>query len=543
MARPLHLGEVKDSTKSFLARMLRLIIYAFIILLLIVIIKGILKKDELVLQPIHSPKHFNESGFDGPFIAKKLHQEIIKIYTRARTVREDETEFNVDQSKDINMNVMGLGVSASNIIYHLRDLMGVQTNYVSGNITDMENILSLSIHISDPSNSKTIHLNYADGDKRKMFDSLIYEGAKFITEIQNPYRLAIYHNRNQNTSEALRIVRKLAQNKEDKKWAYNLWGNIIKDEKGLEKSIEYYKVALEDDPSFELAHRNLGWTYFTLEKYEEAIPHFNKALEENSSNPLGNINGLSLAYERLGEVEKARKYFKENIKLFPDNIGTYRNYTQFLRRQEDTLELASVFDEARAKSFEGPMYYMMMGGYYFYQNKLDSSYLFFDKAVDLQPNSVDALLAMVEIADVRASSEKEDSAKHIKTLEALDITRRLYPLVKDNENYDAGMSLRVLNKMAIFEYLTDQIDSSLAHINIAIKEAPNFGLFYSTKAEAYAMRGDNEAFFRILETAFLNGFEFDEIWIKDEPYSFFKDSARFHALIKKYAKKKEDLKN
>jgi len=542
MVGPKHLGELKDSTKSFLAKILRFIIIAFLILLCIVIIKGIFKKDELVLQPIHVPKYFQESGFDGPFLAQKLHHEISVIYERARTVRDDETEFNIDQSKDIKMNVMGLGVSASNVIYHLRDLLGIQTNYVSGHLTDMEHTLALSLNVSDPGRSKTIQLKYDDGNRLAVFDSLIFEGAKFITEVHNPYRLAVFHNRNQDTDEALSIVRKLAQRKEDKKWAYNLWGNLVKEEKGLEKSIEYYQVALADDPNFELAHRNMGWTYFNMEKYEEAIPCFEKAIKLKSTNPIGSMNGLAMSHERIGEVDIARKIFKESIAKYPESIWTYRSYTEFLNRQKDTIELASVFDAARAQSFEGPMYYMMMGGYYFYQQKADSSLMFFEKAVDLEPNNIDALTAMFQISGEDIKTTKDDSLKQLKMRNAIQLGKRLMPLLADSD-YDVGLQLSTLNRIAILEYETNQFDSAMQHINTAIEMAPEFGLLYSTKAEIYAMQGKMNRFYEILEFAFQNGFEFKKEYFDDQPYVNMKNDQRLLKLIEKYPSEKKKLKN
>lgn len=538
MSSKLYVGELKDSGKAFLAKILRLIIFAFLILLCIVIIKGILKKDELVFQPISSTRYFQESGFSGPFIARKLQEEISKIYQTARTVREDEVIFNIDQSKDINMNLMGLGVSASNIIYHLRDLLGIQTNYISGNITDIENTLSLSLHINNPKQSKNINIQYTDGNRLQAFDSLLYEGAKFITSVHNPYRLAVYYKGNNNADDALQIIRQMAQNKEDKKWAYNLWGNIVKDDGGFEKSLEYYQIALDDDPEFALAYQNMAWTHFNMNEYEKAITCFKKAHKLRSSNNFATLNGLALSYERMGEIEIAKDYFKENIKLSPDHIWTYRNYTEFLSRQKDTVELASVFSKARSQSFAGPMYYMMMGGYYFYQNRVDSSSYFFKKAIDLEPNNIDALTALFDIQARAAHLSSNDSLKH----SAIKTGRDLIPAIADSD-YEENMILSSMNRLAILEYQTGQIDSSLARINEAIEKAPQAGILYSTKAEAYAMRGDYVQFFEIIEIAFQRGFIFKDEYFENEPYDKFKNNERFMNMIEKYSVKETDLKN
>ncbi len=154
------LSGIGDKSKKIATTFLKIFLYSFLIILAIVIIKGILKTDELVIQPISAPQAFVQSGYQGHIISQRLHEEIESIYQNSTTVREDSTAINVDQSKDINMNVMGLGVSASNIIYHLRDLLGIQTNYITGHLTDMNSVLNLKLSVSNPRHSRTISLPY-----------------------------------------------------------------------------------------------------------------------------------------------------------------------------------------------------------------------------------------------------------------------------------------------------------------------------------------------------------------------------------------------
>lgn len=304
------LNGIGDKSKKIATTFLKVFLYSFLVILAIVIIKGILKTDELVIQPISAPQAFVQSGYQGHIISQRLHEEIETIYKNSTTVREDSTAINVDQSKDINMNVMGLGVSASNIIYHLRDLLGIQTNYITGHLTDMNHVLNLKLSISNPNRSRTVSLPYTQEQKLNVFDSLLFEGAKFITEAQNPYRLAVFYYQTRQKDKSLEIVRMLAESPGEKKWAFNLWGNIAKTEIGMAESIEFYKQALAEDPNFVLALRNLGMTYMTLDSLDLAISHFQTAYSKDQTN-WQTVNLLAHLNSRQGNIEKAKKMYKD----------------------------------------------------------------------------------------------------------------------------------------------------------------------------------------------------------------------------------------
>jgi len=523
------LSKLGSRTRSFLSKGLKILLYVFLAFICIVILKGMLKKDEMVIQPINTPKVFKESGFEGPYVAEKLEEHIEEIYNFATTIREESMQINVDQSKDINMNVMGLGVSASNIIYHLRDLLGIQTNYITGHITDMDHMLSLKLNISQPNRYEIFDIAYDDDNKLEVFDSLLFLGAQFITEINDPYRMAVYYHQKADNENALRIIRKLSQSKEDKKWAYNLWANIIKEQHGVKDAIQFYHYALKDDPDFDLAHRNLGFTYYGIDSIELAIQHFKSTGQTNTGSDFNVNHTMARAYTKLGKSDMAKSYYQKNLDQFPNSVFAYRNYSEFLLARGDTSDVIALFDKARSMSLEGEDYFMMMGGYHYYRNNIDSCLIYFEKATLFNPDNMDAITAIAEISNEAGRFER--AVPYYKEAISKLMGQRI-----DNPNRLIG----ILNSLAISEYSSGQPDSAIVHISRAIKQAPDYGILYSTLAEAYAVKGQKEKFFQILETAFQKGFEFDEEYWEDYPYTEFKDSARLLRLIDKY--KAEDTK-
>lgn len=525
------LSSIGEKTKSVLSKGLKIALYGFLIFMSIVILKGMLKKDEMVIQPISTPKLFKESGFEGAIVAEKLEENIARIYGLATTVREDSMQINVDQSKDINMNVMGLGVSASNIVYHLRDLLGIQTNYITGHITDMDHTLSLKLNISHPRTSKEVHISYNEEEKLEVFDSLIYLGAQFITEINDPYRMAVYFHQNSDDENALRIVRKLAKSKTEKKWAYNLWANIVKKDKGTDAAIEFYKYALKDDPDFVLAHRNLGFTYFSIDSFELAIKHFEASANLDTDNVFNANNVLAICYKKLGDSKTAETYYKKNISQFPSSVWGYRNYSEFLLERGDTSAVMDLFKKAQTMSLEGADYFMMMGGYYYYSNEIDSALYYFDKVSMFDPENMDALMAGAEISFENKRYDK-----------AVPYYKEALIRLKSGFNNSDNI-IGMLNRLALCENSSGQPDSAIVHINQAISMAPQYGILHSTLAEAYAVKGQEEKFFQILQIAFEKGFTFNEEYWEDVPYSDYKNSARLLKLIAKYAPKEEEEKS
>lgn len=517
------LSGIGERSKSFATTFLKFFLYIFLIILSIVILKGVLKTDELVMQPISAPKAFVEAGYQGNIIAERLHEEIESLYQNATTIRQDSTFINVDQSKDINMNVMGLGVSASNIIYHLRDLLGIQTNYITGHLTDLNDVLSLKLSVSNPKGSRTIRLPYTTNQKLEVFDSLLFEGAKFITELQNPYRLAVYYNQNGKDDKALEVIRQLVKSPGEKKWAYNLWANIIKNKTSLNESLEFYRLALQEDPNFELALRNLGQTYFQMDSLDLAIQYFEKARKIEPSN-WGTTNMLAFLNGNTGNTEKAKEFFETNLTNHPTALGSYSNYASFLIGRKEPEELPRLFQKAKNQNFEHDEFYIIKSNYYTFLDKLDSASLTIDKALLFNPNNLDALMSKANII-----GEKDGRIAAIPYMERV-------LLEYENAEPNDGL-LNTLNSLAVAEYYDGRLDSAHEHISRAIEIAPNYGLLNTTLAEVYYLKGMKEEFYENIIIAYEKGSFIHEDWFEDMPYDQLKDDRRLREIMEKYRPK------
>lgn len=92
-------------------------------------------------------------------------------------------------------------------------------------------------------------------------------------------------------------------------FAHNGLGGLFEMMGLLDKAISEYKKALESHPDFYDAHVNLGVVCHMQGKFGESIYHFEKALFIKKDK--ASYYNLGYAYYRAGNLEKARKIWKE----------------------------------------------------------------------------------------------------------------------------------------------------------------------------------------------------------------------------------------
>lgn len=96
---------------------------------------------------------------------------------------------------------------------------------------------------------------------------------------------------------------------------YNL-AKMYQDMGQIEEAEQEYKTVLEIDPKNVPALNNLGYLYLddSLARYDEAAKLFTRAIEANP-NLVYAVCNRGVAYEYLGEYDKARKDYQEALRL------------------------------------------------------------------------------------------------------------------------------------------------------------------------------------------------------------------------------------
>lgn len=100
---------------------------------------------------------------------------------------------------------------------------------------------------------------------------------------------------------------------------YNL--GLVYSRAGLfSKAEEEFKYAVYLIPKFTKAYYDLGYLYFTQEKYDDTIEQWNRILEiePNFPNKYIVINNLGIVYQKKEMPDKALEYFLEALQLAPE---------------------------------------------------------------------------------------------------------------------------------------------------------------------------------------------------------------------------------
>lgn len=233
----------------------------------------------------------------------------------------------------------------------------------------------------------------------------------------------------------------------------------------LDTAMGHFKRALELDPDFALAHAGLGESYWrkylitrdvslaeqassSLDRAQsinselpavqylmglledgrgnsgEAVNHYKNALELDPKYTLA-YQGMAMAYENLGEFEKADSIYKRVINQKPEYWGGYKDLGDFyLVRGEWDLAVKNL-QKAINLAPQNSSTYSNLGYAYFYMDELDSAQVMFEQSLAIEESPITANnLAAIYYKNGRYS-------------EAAD----MYKLVLDNESYTSRFEI------------------------------------------------------------------------------------------------------
>ncbi len=196
--------------------------------------------------------------------------------------------------------------------------------------------------------------------------------------------------------EKERIVKRHTENIE----AYNLylqgryfWNKRTRE--GLNKSIDYFKQAIEIEPVYALAYSGLADSYVTVgdhllrppkEVFPEARAAALKALELDEE--------LAEAHNALGAIKKyydwdwqgAEKEHKRAIELNPNYATAHQWYAEFLAAMGRFDEAFAEVKRAQELDPLAPIKYASAGVIYWLARQFDAAIEQFEKALELDPN-------------------------------------------------------------------------------------------------------------------------------------------------------------
>lgn len=132
-------------------------------------------------------------------------------------------------------------------------------------------------------------------------------------------------------------------------------------------------------------HFSLGLVFFTTDRFDRAIEHFQAGLETVPDSLEGHYN-IGLAYERKGSVEAAVESYESAIKIDPSHVGAHTN----LGRIYDARGLKDKAEEEYKKAVKSdggnPIALFNLGAFYYERGDRDRARKYWQKALKANPS-------------------------------------------------------------------------------------------------------------------------------------------------------------
>jgi len=162
---------------------------------------------------------------------------------------------------------------------------------------------------------------------------------------------------------------------------------ISTDEKLCDQAIQFYKKAIELNPEYAEAWRNLGEAYRDKGFLNEAISSYKKAI--NLEPNIGETYyKLGLCFEKLREVDKASYYFGKAIQINPDDSLSHNALGKIYYQKRDFDKALIHFKQAIEIDPGFTEVYENMGMVYEALHNLDEAIFSYQKAIEFTKRRV-----------------------------------------------------------------------------------------------------------------------------------------------------------
>jgi TolB-like protein/Tfp pilus assembly protein PilF len=306
--------------------------------------------------------------------------------------------------------------------------------------------------------------------------------------------------------------------------AYNLylkgryyWNRRTPD--ALKRSIDYYKRAIELDPSYALAYAGLADTYIMLEDYKDAQGKAEPkqaalkalSLDDSLAEPHAALAWIAFGLEH--DHETAEREFRRAIELNPNYATGHQWYALFLvahGRFDEAFEHMGI-----AKSLD-PLSLIIMsaaGWVFSFAGRYDEAMAESRKALEMDPNFAPAhlVLAKVHMLMGMESEATEEFRKVFTSLGAADLAEQVQAAYEAS-GYRAGMMV-----------IIDNIQ----------KEAPHGLHSPMLAAQLWAILGEMEEAFAALEQAYEKGEGELILILRMEEFHDLRSDPRFQDLARR----------
>lgn len=480
-----------------------------------------------VIEPFNVPKHLEESGYDGSVLARKIQDQMFLLKEEAGSMKEDSLVFAGNESPDLNLSVMSVGLSLNSLTHHIKNLLGRKNYFIKGDVTYLDSIYGLTLRMTDFDPIEH-QVSLKDKSHGEAIDQLFRQSGESILMNTDPYRLAVVYYKKEEYDKAIRAVNKILEDRPNEAhWAYIAWGSIVEKKGDSKAAPSKFKKAVEIKPGFELGWYRLGWAYDKIDKNKEAEAALSKAMEL-APDKIGWHLRTAWYYHGKENYEKADSIFQYLVDDHPTVYYTWSSWADSKLSREEVDDAIALLEESQKHVGHSADGLMTLAFSSYMKKDTTKAFDYMAAAYDLSStNSVvvsNFMQALTMIGNYdrileigEATNWDEISGNHYKQYEA------------------KGLIANAHNNLG--EY-----DEALSCLRKAISEADFYDMLYVTLAETHAYQGQVDSFYYYLEFVLERGYNPKWLILKNgldattyqKPFDRFMNEQRFIDLIEKY---------
>lgn len=287
---------------------------------------------------------------------------------------------------------------------------------------------------------------------------------------------------------------------------------------------EYYAAALQnllrcckEDPGNLLYRKYLGALYEAMNDFENALDLYIETLKDNPDDVDLN-NKIGVLYYRKGtreDAEIAMSYYKKAIDLAPSEGIIYQNLALAYEVIGDNEKASRAFEKAIENTPGDDRFYSVYAEFLFNNNQFEKAIELCEKAIAINPDA-SIYYQNIAVAYERLNKNKEAEEAYINLLD----------IEPNNANYH--------NNFGVFFYNTQQTEKAIEKYRDALTLDPDNILFYKNLIVAYEALDKNdeveETYFKMLERDPNNDDIHNHLGV------FYYKTGQFEKAIKSYLK-------
>jgi tetratricopeptide (TPR) repeat protein len=295
----------------------------------------------------------------------------------------------------------------------------------------------------------------------------------------------------------------------DNDTAHNNLGNDLLLAGQVDEAIAHFQKALQIKPDYALAHNNLGYALFQKGNVDEAISQYQTALQITPDSAEVHIN-LGNALFQKGSVDEAISQYQTALQITPDDAKAWYNLGNALLQKGGVDEAISQYQKALQIRPDYAEAHNNLGGALFQKGKVDEAISQYQTALQIKPADAEAynnlgnvLLQTGKVDEAitqyqKALQIKPDNAKaHYnfgnalvqegRTDEAFTQYQKALQIKPDYAEAHNNLGYVLLQK--------GSVDEAIAHCQKALQIKPDYAEAHNNLGNALLQKGSvDEAF-------------------------------------------------